>query len=222
MQFKKYSTFIIVLLMFIALTGCSATRNNSSDISSIVVSKEDKLTDKTITEGDPNETMIFGFENEKNFAMFGYLSFFGHVYLNEEKKFVTEGERSMRIDMIGEPALGNSIWPRLQLKTKNENYKPSKDIKNYKAVSFDVFNYSGETITIHFGIFDVDYVYFGEVFKADNGKWTTIKLPFDFTKLENMNFKTKELGMFEIRLDNTKDSNKHLKLFMDNMKFEKK
>lgn len=209
-RFLSCIVLVVALLCSACLTSCylgSDIGDNNGGASG----------DEIVTVLADNEIMVADFEDfvdcSKNMIFDNY---FGRFEINTDKKFVTNGKASMKVNPRGDKFYNTGL-PNMQVLLSGDD----RDISKLKRVTFDIYN-------------DTDHEYQISVFfkigsrvlsdtaptkiKLPQDEWTNAAMTIDMPTFSLCN-DTSDANSVSISFESCYDANAKNDLYLDNLRF---
>ena len=167
---------------------------------------------------EDNGTLIADFETftdcSKN-IVFG--SYFGRFEVNTDKRYVSNGNASIKLNAMGDKYLNSSL-PNMQIRLRNEQ----RDLTKLKRVTADFYNATDEDYEI--GVFfkvgtTVETDTATTKIVLEKNKWTKVSKQIDAAVMSLCNDMT-DVNSVCFTFENCYDTEKKNDIYVDNVRFE--
>lgn len=150
---KRIVTILLGLVMSFSLLACT---NNEKVVQNDAETKEEKQRSNVIeTDAETGETyyLLADFENYFECTQVKYSASFGkitEISKEEQPDMVTNGEQSVRLDILGTETSWFVRRPAVRFSTTNGFFNITYDFSNMSKFTFDIYNAQEHEVTIRF------------------------------------------------------------------------
>ncbi|MCL2751189.1 MAG: hypothetical protein FWE62_00350 [Firmicutes bacterium] len=205
----------LAALMAFGVYGCGKGNNGNGGNGGTVVE-------------DPNFVVINDFESDRDVMLLGYQNSFGKVSVNTDKDYITSGGGSARFEIWGEPSMGPTYYPTLNIYTDAPySARPKTDFTDIDELHFDVFNASERDIEMSFGFFSETESPLNNrsysprtLLTLKQGQWTNFRQAF-LREYYALNYDLTKVTQFVFVFNNRKTAETPAVIYLDSFRAHK-